>query len=109
MVLGKHIAKKHVHALWKQRFGNAALAPSREPTSSTSKPSIQFAPPPPKASAQSAPPPPPMASMHDSTMDFKEPADWDDPPPMPVLAASSLPASLPMALSTPTPALSSPM
>ncbi|KAG6884298.1 hypothetical protein C0993_012371 [Termitomyces sp. T159_Od127] len=110
VVLGKRITKKHVHALWKQQSGNAALAvaapaPSREPTSSTLKPSIQFAPPPPKASAQSAPPPPPMASMHDSTMDFKEPADWDDLPPMPVSAAPSLPVSSSMALSTLTPAL----
>ncbi|KAG6867435.1 hypothetical protein C0993_002777 [Termitomyces sp. T159_Od127] len=109
VVLGKCIAKKRVCALRKQQSGNAALAPSREPASSTPKPSIQFAPPPPKASAQSALPPPPMASMHDSTTDFKEPADWDDLLPMPVPAASLLPAGSPMALSTPTPALSSPM
>ncbi|KAG6863296.1 hypothetical protein C0993_012138 [Termitomyces sp. T159_Od127] len=114
VVLGKRITKKRVRAPQKQRSGNAAPAvavpaPSRESALSTPKPSIQFAPPPPKASAQSALPPPPMASMHDSTTDFKEPADWDDPPPMPVLATSSLLAGSPMALSSPTPALSFPM
>ncbi|KAG6862855.1 hypothetical protein C0993_001215 [Termitomyces sp. T159_Od127] len=114
VVLGKRIAKKRVRAPRKQRSGNAAPAvavpaPSREPASSTLKPSIQFALPPPKASAQSALPPPPRATMHDSTTDFKEPADWEDPTPTPVPAAPSLPAGSPMALSTPTPALSSPM
>ncbi|KAG6883384.1 hypothetical protein C0993_006469 [Termitomyces sp. T159_Od127] len=47
VVLGKRIAKKHMHAPQKQQSGNAAPAPSREPASSTLKPSIQFAPPPP--------------------------------------------------------------
>ncbi|KAG6896119.1 hypothetical protein C0992_010214 [Termitomyces sp. T32_za158] len=102
VVFGKRIAKKCVHLLQKQRFGNAALAiaalaPSREPTLSTPKPY-----------SQSAPPPPPRASVCDPTPDFSELSDWDTPPSVPTPAASSLPAGSPIALSTPTPALSSP-
>ncbi|KAG6871675.1 hypothetical protein C0992_010515, partial [Termitomyces sp. T32_za158] len=103
VVLGKCIAKKRVHAPRKQQSGNAALAvaapaPSRANALSTPKPPTL-----------SALPPPPMARVPDSTSDFPEPADWDEPTPVPTPAASSLPADLPMALSTPTPALSSPM
>ncbi|KAG6873724.1 hypothetical protein C0992_008443 [Termitomyces sp. T32_za158] len=103
VVFEKHIAKKRVRAPQKQQSGNAALAvavpaPSREPASSTPKPY-----------PQSALPPPPKASVHDPTPDFSEPSDCDTPPSVPTPAASSLPAGSPMALSTPTPALSSPM
>ncbi|KAG6871958.1 hypothetical protein C0992_010038, partial [Termitomyces sp. T32_za158] len=103
VVLGKCIAKKRVHTPHKQRSGNtapavAALAPSRANASSTPKPPTL-----------SAPPPPPMAHVPDSTSDFPEPTDWDELTPVPTPAASSLPADSPMALSTLTPALSSPM
>ncbi|KAG6882738.1 hypothetical protein C0993_009337, partial [Termitomyces sp. T159_Od127] len=103
VVFGKRIAKKHVHALRKQQSGNAvpavaAPAPSRANASSTPKPPTL-----------STPPPPPMACVPDSTLDFPEPADWDEPTPVLTPAASSLPAGSPMALSTPTPALSSSM
>ncbi|KAG6875765.1 hypothetical protein C0993_007505 [Termitomyces sp. T159_Od127] len=86
VVFGKRIAKKCVHTPHKQRSGNAvpavaALAPSRANALSTPKPPTL-----------SAPPPPPMARVPDSTSDFPEPADWDEPTPVPTPAASSLPA-----------------